>query len=277
MSNTPMTISRLIEFLGDDLWSESKYRESAIIFLHEIADIKRDEFVTFRDDDYIEIANELRKRNNKNSTINRKINALTKLLRAAQKIGLIPHVPTFKRLSEDRTFLRVLSKEEEVAIIRSMALKAAIYGSLVEFLVDSGMTVGEAIAIRWENVEGRLVHIPETTKGAARTLPLTNRAFRAIADLTGEIRGPFERVEQPKFRIAWNEVKSELNLDADQAVVPTILRHTCASRLVGHGLNLYLVQHWLGNRDYKSMLKYEAFHRADNFNLCVAALEDIQR
>ena len=36
----------------------------------------------------------------------------------------------------------------------------------------------------------------------------------------------------------WNEAKAEVGLAADDQVVPHILRHTCASRLVQGGIDI---------------------------------------
>ena len=51
-------------------------------------------------------------------------------------------------------------------------------------------------------------------------------------------RGPFATIAAPRFRLLWNEAKAEIGLAADHQVVPHILRHTCASRLVQGGIDI---------------------------------------
>lgn len=41
---------------------------------------------------------------------------------------------------------------------------------------------------------------------------------------------------QVRFRAIWNDAKVEVGLAKDDEVVPQILRHTCASRLVRGGI-----------------------------------------
>src|SRR5690606_14637758 len=99
------------------------------------------------------------------------------------------------------------------------------------------------------------------------------RAAHSIKRRQGTPRGPFSEIEGPKFRLAWNQVKAKIGLEEDAAVVPTVLRHTCAARMLLRGVDIHTVQGWLGNRDYKSMIKYRHLAQSDKYDLCVTALE----
>jgi integrase len=255
------------------LWPEGSHGASAIGFLSEIAGLWPEPFSQFRASEFEAIAELLRSRGNRNSTINRKISALTKLLRAAVEDDALAHVPVFRRLEEAGGALRYFSHEEEETFFAAMQDHAPDYADLNVFLINTGVTPGEAIAIRWDSVVGDRVIIPESSMGLARTLPLTTQARQSLANARHELRGPFCRIEQPRYRLAWNAVKADSEWCDDQAVVPTILRHSCASRLVMQGIDLRVVQYWLGNRNYKSMLRYEPLIRFDRLDLCVAALE----
>ncbi|MFC0246669.1 tyrosine-type recombinase/integrase [Falsochrobactrum ovis] len=268
------SLRNLIDLHADSLWQNGSHKKSALIYLEEIAEIFPEEFTKFEADRFDFIVEALKARNNKNSTVNRKINALTKLLRAAQTSGHIPHVPMFRRLSEDHAAVRFLSKDEERLLLSVLNRKSPHYNSLAAFLIDTGVTLGEAIAIKWDHIDARTVRIPESSMGLARTLPLTTRAYHLLENLQGEPRGPFNSIDQHPFRVAWNEVRNNLDLADDAAIVPTVLRHTCACRLIIKGLNLHVVQKWLGNRDYKSMLKYQHLATSDSFDLCLTALEE---
>ncbi len=267
-----VTIKDLMERHADGLWRKGSHGESAMAYLHEISEIKPDPFDEFKIEDFNQIIEALQKRMNRNSTINRKINALTKLLRTAVTTGELPNVPMYKRLDEHSNKLRFLSSEEEQRIINAIAKRSKPYAALTSLLVETGVTLGEAIAIRWESVQPHKIRIVESSIGLGRTLPLTKKAKNAIEEMKNEARGPFCEIEQPKYRAVWNEVKSEIGLE-DSSIVPTVLRHTCASRLAKRGIDLRIVQKWLGNRNYKSMIRYETLVSPDNFALCVAALE----
>lgn len=277
MSDKQVSIGELIAIYADTLWKKgTAHAASASGYLSEICELKPAAFSLINSSDYDDIVVQLQARGNKNSTINRKVNALTKLLRAAHVDGKIPNVPTFKRLAEENNELRYLSQKEEGEILRAIERHSDDYAALTTFLIETGVNVGEAIAVRWESISGDFIHIPESSSGLARRLPLTSKARTALDKMETELRGPFSRIEQPKYRAVWNECKSELRLTEDPAIVPTILRHTCACRLIMQGIELRVVQRWLGNRNYKSMIRYESLVPLDNFSLCVSALEGFQ-
>jgi hypothetical protein len=85
-------------------------------------------------------------------------------------------------------------------------------------------------------------------------------------------KGPFTRLSQAQFRAIWNEAKGEVGLAADEQVVPHILRHTCASRLVQGGIDIRRVQMWLGHQTLSMTMRYA--HLATNdLDGCVFVLE----
>jgi site-specific recombinase XerD len=55
-------------------------------------------------------------------------------------------------------------------------------------------------------------------------------------------------------------------------LVPHVLRHTCASRLVRGGLDLRRVQRWLGHHTLQATMRYAHLANHD-LDCCVAVLE----
>ena len=88
----------------------------------------------------------------------------------------------------------------------------------------------------------------------------------------GRQRGPFASVEQHKYRAVWNEAKLEVGLGADADVVPHVLRHTCASRLVRGGVDMRRVQVWLGHQTLQMTMRYAHLVTHD-LDMCVPILE----
>jgi integrase len=85
-------------------------------------------------------------------------------------------------------------------------------------------------------------------------------------------KGPFTKLSQAQFRSIWNDAKAEVGLGADDQVVPHILRHTCASRLVQGGIDIRRVQMWLGHQTLTMTMRYA--HLATNdLDGCVVVLE----
>ena len=63
-----------------------------------------------------------------------------------------------------------------------------------------------------------------------------------------------------------------MGLADDGAVVPHVLRHTCASRLVQGGIDIRRVQMWLGHQTLQMTMRYVhlATHDLDS---CLAVIE----
>jgi integrase len=88
----------------------------------------------------------------------------------------------------------------------------------------------------------------------------------------GAGKGPFSHLTQVHFRKIWLEAKIEAGLGKDTQVVPHILRHTCASRLVQGGVDIRRVQMWLGHQTLQMTMRYA--HLATNdLDPCVEVLE----
>jgi hypothetical protein len=63
------------------------------------------------------------------------------------------------------------------------------------------------------------------------------------------------------YRAARNAAKGEVGLGGDDQVVPHILRHTCASRLVQGGIDIRRVQMWLGHQTLQMTMRTRIWPR----------------
>lgn len=127
----------------------------------------------------------------------------------------------------------------------------------------------------WNDIQEHRVSFWITKSGRSRTIPLTARTKEVIKLPVTEGRrpkGPFTKLSQAQFRAIWNDAKAEVGLGADEQVVPHILRHTCASRLVQGGIDIRRVQMWLGHQTLSMTMRYA--HLATNdLDGCVVVLE----
>lgn len=199
---------------------------------------------------------------NSAGTINRKLAALSRMLRFAQQRGWIERVPHLERQKEGQGRLRFITREEEARIVDWFRHRGYdTYADLVVFLVETGARLGEALGVRWEHgvnpVEGRLTVTFWNTKGGApRTVPMTRRAlaaWEALRERHGCGAGPFDTVREGGLRSAWERMQADLNLPD---VVRHTLRHTCASRLVQAGVDLRRVRDWLGHKSIQVTMRY---------------------
>ena len=267
------TLRSLFERYAGTLWENGKHKYNVAAFIHEIDGIlPRVPFETFSQAMFDDVVGALRDRGNSNATINRKVAALSKLLRKAHRMGDLQSLPEFKRQKERAGRIRFLEAAEEDKLFAAIRARSESYYLLSVFLVDTGARLGEAIDLRWNDFNEGRATFWLTKSGRSRSVPLTARAAEAARVRDGKRRGPFNDIVQYKYRAVWNEAKAEVGLGSDDQVVPHILRHTCASRLVRGGVDIRRVQMWLGHQTLQMTMRYA--HLATNdLDMCVPILE----
>ena len=267
------TIGELAGRYSDLLWEKGRHKDNVRSFLGEIDEIfagKR--FDTFDQQMLDGLIGTLRRRHNSNATINRKMAALSKLLRKAHKMGDVISLPEFTRQKETQGRIRFLEYDEEDRLFSAIRADSEDYYRLCVFLVDSGDRVGEAIGLRWGDIHGGRVTFWLTKSGRSRSVPLTSRALEAVTQATGRAGGPFTGISQAKFRQVWHEARTKTGFASEKQIVPHCLRHTCASRLVRGGIDIRRVQMWLGHQTLQMTMRY-AHLATHDLDVCVSVLE----
>jgi len=177
--------------------------------------------------------------------------------------------------SHDEEQAKALSETELRAVLNHVP---ADWRTFFEFLAHSGVRIGEAVALRWEDVDfgSRRVHVrrrfyrgrydaPKSRYGR-RTIPLSACLAQALWRLRGtapdealvfvtsagtrvEPSNLMSRVLKPAAVEAglgeWVYAKGRRR--AEVWVGFHTFRHTCATLLFRHGLNAKQVQMWLGH------------------------------
>jgi len=270
-------VGELFTAYRDILWDDGRHKYNVSSFIGEIDEILLGErFSTFDQNTLDSLIGTLRQRGNSNATINRKMAALSKLLRKAHKMGDIHSLPEFRRQKERAGRIRFLERDEEARLFAAVRSRSEDAYRLSVFLVDSGCRLGEALGLIWNDIQEHRVSFWITKSGRSRTIPMTERVKEVIKlppDTEGRRpKGPFTKLTQAQYRAIWNEAKTEVGLGADEQVVPHILRHTCASRLVQGGIDIRRVQMWLGHQTLSMTMRYA--HLATNdLDGCVVVLE----
>jgi integrase len=190
------------------------------------------------------------------------------LLATAHEDGLLRYNPAAGlRLAQPnphghRAKRKALSEPELRALLAAVPAEWRLF---FEFLAHTGLRIGEAIALRWDDVdfERRRIHVtrrlyrgridtPKSDYGL-RTIPL---AANLAAALARKRRGapadaPIFPSPPGNYLDPSNIRQRILKPAAAKAGLPWIgfhtFRHTCASTLFRHGLNAKQVQAWLGH------------------------------
>lgn len=201
-----------------------------------------------------------------NNTIRRNIAPLRALLATAVEDGLIRSNPAagfrnvYGKRRQDVVTQRALSDEDLARLIDAAQPE---YRELLEFLAETGLRIGEAIELRWGDLDlakGRAqvqrrwymgsVDAPKSRFGI-RSVPLTPERRELLAARAGRDTELVFTTPRGDRIDSSNVLKRVLRPAADAAGVPwaTVhcLRHTCASRLFRAGWNAKQVQMMLGH------------------------------
>ena len=151
-------------------------------------------------------------------------------------------------------------EEEEVQMLAKFReLGRDDVADFCSVLVDTGLRTGELFKLCGRDVdaEARVVYLWDTKNGKSRSVPLTSRAMDAInRNHKQDSQLPLFSFTQDSFNHAWKTMKHMIGLGNDKEFVPHCLRHTCASRLVQRGIDLRVIQEFLGHRSISTTIRY---------------------
>lgn len=216
---------------------------------------------SINDDVVADLIQKLEKNQALTGTINRYLAALKTVLKHHKQ-------PTdhIKLRKERKGRIRTLSKKEEQTVIKLLRetnhnKRRYFYpdvSDLVEVLLDTGMRLNEALALAYDDVNfsTNLISIWYNKGDRPRSIPMTKRV-RSIMEVRKQsgVEKPFS-LKDYQAENAWRWARKEMELDADKEFILHALRHTCASRLVNKGIDLYVVKEWLGHSTIQVTERY---------------------
>ena len=212
----------------------------------------------------------------KTGTINRKIAALTVMLKIAREHGALGHDFTVKQRKEYSGRIRWFSDDELTTMEEFFADDRDML-DLCILAVDTGFRFGELIGItpRDFNPSTRKLSTWVTKGDEPRSVPLTPRARDIVLRRRTDVRD-----WEPLFPRSINSssVSRRMRAWKDWAKLPTedeavfhSFRHTCCSRLVQAGVSLPVVQKWMGHATIQTTMRY-AHLAPDAFDDALKAL-----
>lgn len=260
------TLETAIQKTIDFVWAGTKSEDSAIQNATLVKrffgpQTKLNTITPERIDDFVEW---LLDRGIQYSTVNRKLNCLSRILRTAVDRGKLAAVPKMPRRKEGRGRVRFLTKEEETTTLRWMEyLERPDHLEATIILLDTGFRCSElwklsAVDVNL-HVSGRgAVTAWNPKNGRPRTIPMTARVRDILARRmeqypTGQL---FPGSNNQWYRLIWNRVRALMHMENDAQFIPHILRHTCCSRLVQRGFPLTHVQQWMGHLTIQTTMRY---------------------
>lgn len=275
----PNTLGELFETVYEMEWSKKKSAETARINYHKITGILGVDLPLSQvNSETIDaLVKALGKASNKGSTINRKLACIGKALRFAHRRGWIPLLPVLPRMRETRGRVRFVSHAEEQDMLKYFEwAQATDMSDLATLLVDTGMRLGEALSLQSKDADmkQKLIRIWENKADHPRSIPMTNRVA-VILQRRMTLGESVFNLTKNQVEHRWHKMRDQLGLSHDTQFVPHCLRHTCASRLVQNGIDLYVVKEFLGHKSIVVTQRYAHLAPKQLFN-AARALEHFQ-
>lgn len=211
----------------------------------------------------------------KPATVNRRMSAISSTLTEAKRREELPVLPEIPHWTENNKRERYMTHSEEVAVLkwlddrRILGEDHGYVRDLAIFLLDTGFRFSEAF--KFTVADGHAC-LEKTKIEQPRRVPLTSRAATAAAAILAHSWHTSElTIEQ---RWCWVSHRWDLATKANgcRDVTLHILRHTCGSRLVQRGVNIYVVSKWLGHSSVRTTERY-AHLAPDTLSAALAALE----
>ena len=151
---------------------------------------------------------------------------------------------------------------------------------IILFALNTGMRMGEILGLTWVGVDlfRRIVTVFKSKNGERRSIPLNQTALELLMHKYGSRLVDTELVfpSEAQTRLNASNISRSLNLALEKAKMTDFhfheLRHTCATRMVQGGVDLYKVQRLLGHKSPIMTQRY-AHHYPESLRAGVDVLD----
>lgn len=260
--DTSPLLSDALETVWKRKWKNNRDGAKAKRIVERIIEITGDLHLSqFNEGVYDELIDTLEERELAQSTINRYRASLRTVLRRAK----VPY--DFIEMSpEDAGRIRVISRQEEWELSKLLRETnftglQAHYGEMADLLpclLDTGTRTSEMLDLPWNDVDfdSGLITIWRNKTSTPRSIPMTRRVRETLSRRkeTHPDR-PWTYTLWQVDRI-WKWLRKEIGLSNDKSFRLYCTRHTCATRMVAGGIDIYKIMKWLGHSSIKMTERY---------------------
>ena len=211
----------------------------------------------------------------KPAMVNRELALLKHMCTKAVEWGYLKANPlkSVKFLKEPPGRLRYLTREEMDALITACSSHLR---SIVVVALHTGMRKGEILGLTWQDIDfgAGTITVHHTKNNEPKVIPMNRTLYEELQRLPRHLHSDYVFCNpqgQP-----YDEVKRSFKTACRKAGIKDFrfhdLRHTFASYLVMHNVNLKTVQHLLGHKDIRMTLRYSHLSR-EHLQAAVGSLD----
>jgi hypothetical protein len=184
----------------------------------------------------------------KGATVNRYLSNIRRFMDWGRERGYIENLPTFDWQEEAQGRIRWITKDEEAQLYELLDERM---GRLVHVAIRTGMRRGELLTLTYEQLQPTKVHLWKTKNKTGRTISISPTTHDNLMWLLDH-----GMPNEHELRWAWDQARAAMGLTDDPYFVFHVCRHTCATRLVEAGVNLRVIQKWLGHLTIETTIRY---------------------
>lgn len=258
-SSLPTTVGELLDRTWDRYWKDAKSASSVRCNMRTVEKLLgRDLPLVELTEQVVQSFTDRVSETSSPATVNRKLAVLSKMLTYAHRMGWIKDKPEIRRKRESRGRVSFYSGEQIELIHRHLESRSPVHADLFLFLCDTGLRLGEALALDWKDITPERVTVWEQKGANAGSVPLTARAREVIERrrLLSPTGGPFQECTKHTCRYYWDIMREDLGKLDDPEFVWHTCRHTFVSRLVQAGVPLKTVKDLARHQDIQTTVRY---------------------
>lgn len=257
------------------VWADAKSQATIRSHISVLGKRMGDILITDVTYEYLQgLVEEMRSDGQKAGTIKRKIDAIAKVLKEATMWSdpvtgkaVLASRPTIPQVIVRNTSDRIMEYAEEAAMLDAIQARLEAepnrpwkrFEHLFVLLTDTGCRQGEALQSgdSWlvtasaAGQQAHLLALPRhaTKNGKPRQVPLSQRIVDRLPEISAQaVNGLWFPMLPSMVWYMFNQIRTDIGA-ADLKV--HTLRHTCATRLIRGGLDIFRLQKWLGHSDIK--------------------------
>ena len=236
------------------------------------------------------------------STIKKQMRIVTAPLKQAAALHLIPanpavgiHLPARCNVQKAERTAEAYTQEEQETLWRFIDTHQRAGYAAVGLMIETGMRVGEALALRWKdvNINRKRLHVRSTvvrlankkqsyvqdcakSESSNRTIPLTPKAISLLQMLAANAENEWVFVNDDGQRLSYEALRYQTQCLCKAAGVPYrgehVFRHTFATNCYHKGVDVKILSRLLGHADVNITYNIYVHLYGDGFDEMYSAL-----
>lgn len=219
-------------------------------------------------------------RKNKNSTINRYLEILSKMfnLGISNKAVRSNPIEGVAFLKEENHKVRFLTRDEEIELFKAIEKTFVVTDKItrrkkeiqpylylkpiITWALHTGMRKNEILKCKkhYVNFEQRSIELLETKSGKSRKVPISNKLYKIIEEFFQQTPDSEYLILNPETDKPYVDIKKAFHAVLDIAKIKHFrfhdLRHTAATRMIAGGADLNTVKEILGHSSLAMLQRY---------------------